>query len=358
MSDNRDYERLAEALGGLANGFPRTPSNVEIDLLEKIFTPEEAALAAELGEHWEPAGAVGARRGIDASEAEPALLKMAERGLVWPKKTEDGLRFRLAPFIVGIYEALLTRMNPELARLVDAYMEDGGAAGIMGAEPAIHRVIPAQAATKPEWILPYDDVRALLESAKSFRVQDCICRVHMDQIGRECDFPLKTCVVYFTVDRPPSPEAISKEEALKILDEAEEIGLVHTVSNVQTGSLLPEGIGYVCNCCGCCCVVMRGINKWGIANSVAHAAYYAEIDPEACTGCGICLDRCQVGAILDEDGAVAVSRERCIGCGLCVTGCPEDAAHLHRKADEDIVTPPEDFAAWQEARKQRERAAD
>jgi ferredoxin len=305
-----------------------------------------------MGEEWEPAAAVGARRGMDETETEAALLNLAERGLVWPKKTQAGLLFRLAPFVVGIYEDQVSRMDPELARLVDAYMDDGGAVGIMGADPAIHRVVPAQAATKPEWILPYDDVRVLLESAKSFRVQDCVCRVQMDKIGRECDFPLKTCVVYFTVERPPSPEAISKEEALEILDEAERMGLVHTVSNVQTGSLLPEGIGYVCNCCGCCCLVMRGITKWGIANSVAHAAYYAEIDAEACTGCGICIDRCQVGAISEEDGKAVVSLEHCIGCGLCVTGCPADAAGLHRRADEDIIVPPEDFEAWQKARKQ------
>jgi hypothetical protein len=36
------YERLAEALDRLPNGFPRTSSNVEIRLLKKIFSPEEA----------------------------------------------------------------------------------------------------------------------------------------------------------------------------------------------------------------------------------------------------------------------------------------------------------------------------
>ncbi len=39
----------------------------------------------------------------------------------------------------------------------------------------------------------------------------------------------------------------SGKEALALLERSEQIGLVHTVSNVM------EGVGYICNCCGCCC---------------------------------------------------------------------------------------------------------
>jgi len=345
------YERLADALDRLPNGFPRTPSNAEIPLLKKIFSVEEATLACQIGERARSADWVAAGVGMEPAEAKQKLLKMAERGLVWVEKREGPFRFRLAPFIVGIYEARLTRMDPPLARLVDAYMQDGGALGIMGAEPAIHRVVPAAAAVKPEWILPYDDVRALLEAARSVQVRDCICRVQMDQTGRACDFPLRMCLVYYTKDRPSSPEDVSKDEALAILAEAEKIGLVHSVCNVRTGALLPEGIGYVCNCCGCCCMVLRGITKWGVENSVAHAAYYADIHQEDCSDCGNCVERCHVDAISEEGGRRTVVRERCIGCGLCVTGCPTGAARLVRKPDEEIVIPPLDFAAWQEQRR-------
>jgi len=40
------YEQLAKALDRLPNGFPRTPSNVEIAILEKIFSLEEASIAS------------------------------------------------------------------------------------------------------------------------------------------------------------------------------------------------------------------------------------------------------------------------------------------------------------------------
>ena len=144
---------------------------------------------------------------------------------------------------------------------------------------------------------------------------------------------------------PPLPEgAVSRAEALAFLDEVEEIGLVHTVSNVM------QGVGYVCNCCGCCCDLLRGITEWGIEHSVAQADYYAVIDPEECTACAICERRCQVKAIAEAEGTYLVERDRCIGCGLCVTGCPSEAIQLHLKPPEEIVPPPIDFAAWERQR--------
>jgi Na+-translocating ferredoxin:NAD+ oxidoreductase RNF subunit RnfB len=111
-----------------------------------------------------------------------------------------------------------------------------------------------------------------------------------------------------------------------------------------------QGVGYVCNCCGCCCAILRSINDWGIENSVAHANYFAVIDPEICAGCGDCIKRCQVHAISEGDGVSVVDRACCIGCGLCVTGCPNEAARLERKAEAEIIHPPVDFAAWEQVR--------
>ena len=131
---------------------------------------------------------------------------------------------------------------------------------------------------------------------------------------------------------------------MAFLDKAEEMGLVHTVSNVM------KGVGYVCNCCGCCCGILRGINDWGIENSVAHANYYATIDADECLGCGTCRKRCQVHAISDSNGVSVVDRRKCIGCGLCVTGCPNGVAKLERKPEKEIVSPPANFEAWEHER--------
>jgi ferredoxin len=83
---------------------------------------------------------------------------------------------------------------------------------------------------------------------------------------------------------------------------------------------------------------------------VAQANYFAEIDPESCTGCAVCLDRCQVGAISEHGGQYLVDRGRCIGCGLCVSGCGDKAALLRPKPAQEIVPPPLNFAAWEQQR--------
>jgi electron transport complex protein RnfB len=345
MLSDQIFERLAEALDRLPNGFPRTSSNVEIKLLKKIFSPEEALLASQLSRSMESVDAIAKRAERSVEEVETKLREMAERGLLWYQKGKGKpARFRLAPFMVGIYESQKKSMDHEFAHLFEDYMANGGAVGIMEPQPALHRVIPAQKAVKSEWILPYDDVKAILLRSKTFHLRDCICRVQQDHIGRKCDFPLRTCLSFSSIEGQASPDDVSKDEALDFLDKAEEMGLVHTVSNVM------KDFGYVCNCCGCCCGILRGITDWGIENSVAYSNYYAAIDPNECLDCGTCRKRCQVHAISESNGVSVVDRRKCIGCGLCVTGCPNEAAKLEKKPKEEIVTPPIDFEAWEHER--------
>jgi NAD-dependent dihydropyrimidine dehydrogenase PreA subunit len=119
-----------------------------------------------------------------------------------------------------------------------------------------------------------------------------------------------------------------------------------------------EGVFYVCNCCGCCCGVLRGVTEFGIPGSVARANYFAVIDPDECALCGVCIERCQVEAISEEGDGVVVDRAQCIGCGLCVSGCSVNAVRLEKRPDTELVHPPEDFEAWERARqKNREQKA-
>ena len=129
------YEQLAQALDRLPNSFPRTPSNVEIPLLKKIFSLEEAFIASHLGMDMEPLSVISKRLKRSQEEAEAKLVAMARRRLLWSDEEEGELRFRLAPFVIGIYEAQLDEMDHEFAHLAEEYFADGGLAGIMRPQP-------------------------------------------------------------------------------------------------------------------------------------------------------------------------------------------------------------------------------
>ena len=73
------YQQLAAALDRLPNGFPRTPSGVEIAILKKIFTPEEAAVAVFLSGEFEPVDGIAERLGLPADGARHQLFAMARR---------------------------------------------------------------------------------------------------------------------------------------------------------------------------------------------------------------------------------------------------------------------------------------
>ena len=336
------YNTLADALDKLPNAFPRTESNIEILLLKKIFSPEEAWLCGQLTVESESIESVAKRIGLSVTDTRNRLQKMSKRGFIWGDAKRGPIR--LAPFVVGIYEEQLWEMDHELAHLVEEYFDEGGSE-LMRFQPSFHRVIPAQSSVKSEWIMPYDDIKMLLKNMKSFRVRDCICRVQQELIGeRKCDSPIHVCLNFAPVERPPSDRDITLQEALALIDETEKVGLVHTVSNVA------ESFYYVCNCCGCCCGILRGITEYGIENSVAAANYVAQIDPEKCAGCGTCIKRCQVKAISSKQAVSVVDPDKCIGCGLCVTGCIIHAAKLDRKPERKIIDPPKDYGTWEKER--------
>jgi Fe-S-cluster-containing hydrogenase component 2 len=331
------YERLADALNALPNGFPRTETGSDIRMLRFVYSEKQAALACELTRVYELATDVAARLGRPAQEVSAGLFDLVREGKAWMEKQDGKVRFRLAPFVPGSYEAYIGHMSEEMARLVEEYFYDGGEEGLMRPQPAFQRVVPASDALDLEWILPHDNVLAILERAQVFHVGDCICRLQKAELGEGCDAPRHNCVSFSMYPRDPKPGDVTKEEAIRVLKEAEEVGLVHSVSNVI------EGVSYVCNCCGCCCGILRGITEWGIANSMARANYEAVVSEEECVGCGTCTERCQVSAIALADDSAVVNRDKCLGCGLCVTTCPTGAVTLTARPEEEQVKPPASF---------------
>lgn len=342
--DTSLYKRLALLLDALPNGFPATASGVEVRLLEKVFSADEAAIACALTPVPEPAGVIAARAGAEPREARNTLKAMAAKGLIYIRKGEGEFTFALRPFVVGFYEAQLPRMDAELAVLFEQYFHETKGA-ILRSAPAHHRVIPVEKAIQHEIaIQPYERASALLEDAQSWGVRDCICRVQQHLVGKGCDRPVNSCLVFAPVknafDRSKTDRVITKEEALEILRATEEAGLVHTVGNYR------EGMDYICNCCTCCCGILRGIAQYGIQSAVARADFLMVVDDDMCAGCNDCIERCQFDALSSVDGKVAVDERRCVGCGLCAAVCSTDALRLKRRPAGEVSVPPASPAEW------------
>jgi Fe-S-cluster-containing hydrogenase component 2 len=338
------YTRLAFLLDSLPNRFPATKSGVEIRLLQKIFAAEEATLACAMTATAEPAAVIAMRAGVDAREGRDNLKRMAAKGLITVRRGEGELTFSLKPFIVGFYENQLPRMDAEMAALFEEYFNESKGA-LLREGPAHHRVIPVEKAIPFQIaIQPYEKASALLENALSWGVRDCICRVQQKLVGRGCDRPVNSCLVFAPVknafDRSKTDRVITKEEALQILAATEEAGLVHTVGNYR------DGIDYICNCCTCCCGILRGIAQYGISSAVAHSDFVLVVDSEACSGCNNCIERCQFNALSASEGIVAVDNQHCMGCGVCVVACSIDALHLERRPEKEITLPPAGHTEW------------
>jgi len=349
------YKNLAQRLDAVPNGFPATDSGVELKILERIFTPKQAQLATIMRLTPEPAVEIAARAQVDPTEAEETLRTMARQGLIRARKVDSGLVFGLIAFVVGIYENQLFRMDQELAALCEQYFQETDGS-MMGISPAVHRVIPIEQAISLDLeVFPYERAVELIENARSWGVRKCICRVQKRLIGEGCEHEEENCLVFAPVehafDSSQDERSISKQEALEILRRTEEAGLIHSTANRL------DQVSYICNCCTCCCGIMRGVAEWGNPDAVARSDFRVVVDTEVCTGCETCVDRCQFKALSVPEEVCLVDYGRCVGCGQCVSVCPMEALSLERRPEGELPEVPADQRDWMERRAQ-ERGID
>jgi Pyruvate/2-oxoacid:ferredoxin oxidoreductase delta subunit len=332
MSDEV-YERLREFLDRFPIGFPKTATGVEMRILRKLFTPEQAEAAVLLSPFPEEASQIAARTGRDASGLADLLEGMADDGLVLRLRRKGRTVFQSAPFMIGLYEYSVKKIDRELAVMFKEFYDTAlqtemGASNIPG-----FKVIPVGRHIAADLtLLPYHRLEEEVRAARKISVAECICRKEARLMGHGCDHPLEACLSFgaaaeYYIETGLGRE-ITADEALDILKAADESGLVHAGAN-------SKHLSNICNCCPCCCASLKGIvHKGHDKRKYMNALYEAMVDGEACTACEACLERCPVGAILVEDAA-RVDRERCLGCGLCAGACPSEAISLHLRPDRE-----------------------
>ncbi len=329
MSDDV-YTRLREFMDTLPAGYPATPTGVEIKILKKLYSPEEAELTMKLKDAPEEVPVIADRIGMDASELGQKLEDMALKGLIFRTRDGENRLYQAFQFIVGIYEFQLNNIDKEFAELFEAYLPYIGLS-MATKKTRQMRVIPLESSIESTpAVAPYNKVRDLVREQETICVAQCMCRKEQALLGNPCDRPQEICLGFgdfakYYIDNKMGRQ-IDVDETLKLLDLAEESALVLTPTNTQK-------LEAICCCCPCCCPGLK-FNKMAKRPADHIQSYYeAKIDADLCSACGTCMDRCQMDAIREGDEVSEIIDGRCIGCGLCVPTCPEDAISMILKPD-------------------------
>jgi len=346
MAQEDLYRRLQRHLDRMPIGFPATESGVEIRILKHLFTPEEAEIALELSAIPEPLPAIHKRlaKSMTAAQLGEALDRMAAKGSIERHRVGGEPRYGKAIFAVGMYEYQVDRLTEAFERDAIQYLQGEFGAAFHNKKTPQLRTVPVNRTIAVErCVATYDDIREFVRTSPGpFARMNCVCRQGRELLGETCR---QTRVRDNCLTIGPAAQAmahrgvarfIGREEMLRVLDEADEEGLVLQPQNTKNPL-------FVCCCCGCCCGVLTSAKRFPCPAEYFSSNYFAEVDGEACQACATCQTRCQMDALSLDGGKTQVDLARCIGCGLCVTTCPSGALRLKQKTTQWV--PPDDTPA-------------
>jgi electron transport complex protein RnfB len=334
------YERLAQFLDELPAGYPRTESGVELRILRKLFTPEEAELLMHMNLIGEEAPVIAYLANRPVEEVRRQLEEMEQKGLIYAShRPGKPAEYVAQQFVVGFWEGQVNRLDRELVEEFEAYFPYFMDPELWRKAPQM-RTIPISASIPVQAeAMPYERAEEIIRAQSAISLANCICRQERHIHGEGCNKPIETCLSFgsaaYSYVRNGRGRMITQDEALEVLKLANEAGLVLQPTNSQD----PMAI---CACCGCCCGILRSLKMHPNPGTFVSSPYIVSLDVEICSGCEVCVERCQMGALTMVDSVAALDEGRCIGCGLCVSTCDTGALVLTRKPEAEQPVVPMD----------------
>lgn len=308
------------------------------------MTPLQARIVAEFPEPPEEI-ASGLGMGVEAVLKE--LDDLFQRGIVNTRDIvgRQGYRFWGSAGLLWTYtlaEAELKGSRADMVGVWDEFVREEWYPKL-AQEYSKHpqpfdRVVPALQAVKgnPD-LLPCEDLEEMMRAQELIATHPCACRLQ----AHACDTPLDTCFLFgwaaeYSLSRGMA-QRLTPQEAVEVMDRAAAHNQVHIWMN---SSFMQAR--YMCNCCNCCCVMIRPALDYGVPlqKRISPSRFRAELaGAERCLTCQEkpCLGACQFEAmgrspVLPGKGGdgevVAVDPEKCWGCGFCVLKCPYDSLSL------------------------------
>jgi electron transport complex protein RnfB len=350
MTASDAYDVMMEAFG-----FPGS-SNLR-RILQMLMTPDQARMVTAIpGTVAEVAKKIGAHE----EEVRQGLHDLALKGVVFPRGDFDNpTKYNPCRHVMQLHDATQASGNlspttnkPFFKAWHDFCLAEMYPALVMvykglGGPPS--RVVPAfKSIQNLSGVLPHEDYHELLRAQETIAVVPCSCRLRTTSVGEQCGSHAETedwvCLqlgrgAEYAIARG-SGHKISAKDAVDLCDTIENDGLIHMWANHEGTT----GVNTSCNCCRDCCMnyVAADITETSIGIQWQKSRFEAYVaNPDLCTGCEDCVERCPFDAIEmsangngNSEGAV-VSSEKCYGCGVCVVGCPSEALQMK------VVRPPE-----------------
>lgn len=297
--------KLAQKIDGLGSTF--TEKDPQYYVLDCVVSDEQAEIALQM-ERRVPISAekIAEKCGKTVEETERLLHELMIIGVVEDTHENGCEEYVLPIFLPGILENMVLNTeqfekHPEIARAfqemsyvppVVAPMVPLGGAGIGMHVIPVETAIPAgtKAAT-------YEQLSYWLKKYDYLAVMDCQCRKTRRLMGEGCGHKVEDTCIYVGdpaefVVKTKRARRISYEEALEILKQNEEEGLMHQISNVDG----PDKIFCICSCCRCGCLAIKSSQYYNLPN-LSRSNYVAKVDPEKCAACGQCVEYCPANAV-------------------------------------------------------------
>ncbi|GAV22885.1 4Fe-4S dicluster domain-containing protein [Carboxydothermus pertinax] len=346
FSKEEVFKALAKRLHKNPVGAPYSETLMKI--LKTLYTEQEAEIGSKFPGGFVTIDKLSAATGIETTELKEYLENMANKGLVIDAVRKGETYYMLTPTVVGFFEYTFMRVDPnlplkDLAELFEAYHHEPGVPEeFFGSPTKMFRALPYEEAIADEVkteIVSFERATEIVKTAGGGALTLCYCRHQQEHLGKTCQVnaPVEDICISLGgaadwLIRRGFARPATVDELLEVLAKSKELGLVHSVDNVQNKP------AYICNCCGCCCGVLRAINEHQVM-SIEPSSFILSIEEVKCIGCGSCVKRCQVHALSlveQEPGnpkskKAVLNKDQCLGCGVCVSACKKDALSLVKR---------------------------
>jgi len=369
------YQRLTDRLNRFPQGAP--PSELLYRILQMLFSEREAGLVAQLPIRPFTARKAAQIWGMREAEARVVLDALASRAILLDVEGPGGVVYGLPPPMAGFFEFsmmrvredidqkllselfyqylnveddfildLFTRGETQLGRVFanEAALAQGGRlSSLPSASPQTDLGTPATDGRLR--VLDYERASEVIRTSEQMGVGVCYCRHKMEHVGRACNAPKDICMTFGdtagSLIRHGYARRVDQAEGTDLLAEAQAHNLVQFGENVRAE------VGFICNCCGCCCEAMIAARRFGSLHPVHTTNFIPHVADELCNGCAKCVTTCPVEAMTlvsandphkPKRRKASLNVDLCLGCGVCTRVCPTDGLWLEARA-ERVITP-------------------